>query len=461
MKDRYESPLCSRYASSKMIELFSPHERIATWRRLWTELARAQHNLGLPVSQRQVDDLAAHQDDIDFDLAAKREQEVHHDVMAHIYAYGQAAAEAAPIIHLGATSCYVTDNADLVIYRKGLGYLQKQLKQLLAALCDFAERTKSIATLGYTHFQPAQPVTVGKRATLWLQDLADDLDLLDSTVRSMRFLGCRGTTGTEASFVDLFGGDTDKIDEMNRQIANAFGFDTCYAVCGQTYPRKEDMAIMNVLCGIAQSTYRMANDIRLLQHDRFVEEPFEDKQVGSSAMAYKQNPILCERICSLARYLETIAQNATLTASVQWLERSLDDSANRRISLPEGFLCADAILSLATHIVRGLRVHEKVIEKALMDYLPFVATENILMEGVKRGGSRQELHEIIRTCSVDATAAQKEGRQADLLGALAAYPQFGMSKEDMLATLDPALYVGRSVEQVDKYVAYVREKIAQ
>lgn len=456
MKDRYESPLCSRYASQDMIQLFSPQTRITTWRRLWTELARAQYTLGLPISADQVAELEAHQSDIDFAVAEQREKVVHHDVMAHIYAYGLVAPTAAPIIHLGATSCYVTDNADLVIYRTALQHIRGELVTAIEALCRFALATKDIATLGYTHFQPAQPVTIGKRACLWLQDFVSDLTHLDRVLADMRFLGCRGTTGTEASFVELFGGDTAKIDHMNDLIAQAFGFERCFAVCGQTYPRKADMDIMAVLCGISQSAYRMANDIRLLQHDRFVEEPFENEQVGSSAMAYKQNPILCERICSLARYLQTISQNATLTASVQWLERSLDDSANRRISLPEGFLCADSILSLSAHIVAGLRVHECVIHKALMDYLPFVATENILMEGVKRGGNRQELHEIIRRCSVEATAAQKEGRDYDLLGALAAHPQFGMSKEEMSASLDPRRYVGRCVEQVTTFVGDVQ-----
>ncbi|MBQ9331043.1 MAG: adenylosuccinate lyase [Oscillibacter sp.] len=460
-KDVYESPLSSRYASPFMLRLFSARTRIETWRQLWVALARAEHELGLPISAEQVAELEAHIHDIDFDLAAAREKEVRHDVMAHVYAYGKAAPSAAGIIHLGATSCYVTDNADLILYREGLRYLRGELLAVVANLAKFAERYKATPTLGYTHYQPAQLVTVGKRATLWMQDLLSDLEELDFVLDHMRFLGCRGTTGTEASFLDLFEGDEEKIDEMNRRISAAFGFARCFSVCGQTYPRKEDSRILNVLSAIAQSCYRMANDIRLLQHDRQVEEPFEKNQIGSSAMAYKRNPMRCERICSLSRYLIADAMNAPMTASVQWLERTLDDSANRRISLPEGFLCADAVLRLAQNVTDGLHVNEKIVERTCREYLPFIATENLMMEGVKRGGDRQALHEIIRTCSMAATARMKEGEPCDLLERLAAEPAFAMTKEEMEAVLDPTLYTGRCASQVDAFLAQAAPLLTQ
>ena len=452
-RDRYESPLASRYASQFMLHLFSAEIRIQIWRRLWVALARAEHELGLPITREQVAELEAHITDIDFDMAAAREKEVRHDVMAHVYTYGKAAPSAAGIIHLGATSCYVTDNADLIIYREGLRYLRGELISVLANLSKFAGQYKATPTLGYTHYQPAQLVTVGKRATLWMQDLLADLDELDFVLDGMKFLGCRGTTGTEASFMDLFEGDSSKIDEMNRKISAEFGFDKCFTVCGQTYPRKVDSRILNCLSSIAQSCYRMANDIRLLQHDRQVEEPFEKNQIGSSAMAYKRNPMRSERICSLARYLMADAMNAPMTASVQWLERTLDDSANRRISMPEGFLCADAILRLAQNVTDGLHVNEKVVEAACREYLPFIATENLMMEAVKRGGDRQELHEIIRTCSMAATAKMKEGERCDLLARLAAEPAFAMTEAEMEAVLEPKLYTGRCAEQVDIFLA--------
>ena len=452
MKDHYESPLGSRYASEYMLRLFSSDMRILTWRRLWVELARAEQELGLPVTKEQVAQLEAHLTDIDYDCAAAREKEVRHDVMAHVYAYGKVAPDAAGIIHLGATSCYVTDNADLVIYRQGLVYLKEQLKKVLANLAKFAQSYKAMPTLGYTHYQPAQLVTVGKRATLWMLDFASDLEELEFVIHSMKFLGCRGTTGTEASFLELFDGDREKIDEMNRRISAAFGFESCFDVCGQTYPRKLDSRILNCLSSIAQSCYRMANDIRLLQHDRQVEEPFESSQIGSSAMAYKRNPMRCERICSLARYLMADAMNAPMTASVQWLDRTLDDSANRRISMPEGFLCADAILRLAQNVTDGLHVNEKIVEKTVREYLPFIATENLMMEAVKRGGDRQQIHEIIRTCSMEATARMKAGESWDLLASLAEHPEFGMSKEEMEAVLEPSLYIGRCPEQVERYL---------
>ena len=459
-KDRYESPLASRYASDFMLHLFSADMRIQTWRRLWVALARAEHQLGLPVTAEQVAELEAHITDIDYDMAAQREKEVRHDVMAHVYTYGKAAPSAAGIIHLGATSCYVTDNADLVIYREGLRYLRGQLLAVLSNLTRFARQYKATPTLGYTHYQPAQLVTVGKRAALWMQDLLSDLEELDFVLGSMRFLGCRGTTGTEASFMDLFEGDGAKIDEMNRLISAEFGFDRCFSVCGQTYPRKMDSRILNVLSSIAQSCYRMANDIRLLQHDRQVEEPFEKNQIGSSAMAYKRNPMRSERICSLARYLMADAMNAPLTASVQWLERTLDDSANRRISMPEGFLCADAILRLSQNVTDGLHVNEKVVDAAVREYLPFIATENLMMEAVKRGGDRQELHEIIRTCSMAATARMKEGGTCDLLSRLAAQPAFGMTESEMEAVLTPSAYIGRCPEQVEAFLARVEPLLA-
>ena len=461
MTDRYESPLSSRYASAYMLNLFSQDVRYQTWRRLWVSLARAEHKLGLGITEAQIKELEDHITDIDYEVAAQREKLVRHDVMAHVYAYGQVAPSAAGIIHLGATSCYVTDNADIVIYRDGLRYLRAELLKVLANLRDFANTYKAMPTLGYTHYQPAQLVTVGKRATLWMQDLMADLEELDFVIDNMRFLGCRGTTGTEASFMELFDGDTAKIDEMNRMISADFGFTKCFAVCGQTYPRKLDSRILNVLSSIAQSCYRMANDIRLLQHDRQVEEPFEKNQIGSSAMAYKRNPMRCERICSLSRYLMADAMNAPMTASVQWMERTLDDSANRRISMPEGFLCADAILRLAQNVTDGLRVNEKIVNRTVREYLPFIATENLMMEAVKRGGDRQELHEIIRTCSMAATAKMKEGENCDLLSRLAAEPAFAMTEAEMEAVLEPSLYIGRCPEQVDAFLAMVKPYLAQ
>ena len=461
MYDKYESPLSSRYASDEMLRLFSQRTRIETWRRLWTELARAEHELGLPITAEQVAELKENISFIDFDLASAREKEVRHDVMAHIYAYGKAAPSAAGIIHLGATSCFVTDNADLILYRDALLHLRKELQAVLANLARFAERWKDTPTLGYTHYQPAQPVTVGKRATLWMQDFLSDLEELDFVLSQIKFLGCRGTTGTEASFLELFGGDAKKIDEMNRTLAEAFGFSECYPVCGQTYPRKLDSRILNVLSSIAQSAYRMATDIRLLQHDRQLEEPFEEEQIGSSAMAYKRNPMRCERICSLARFLMADAMNAAMTASTQWLERTLDDSANRRISMPEGFLAADAILRLAQNVTDGLRVNERMVEAAVREYLPFLATENLLMEAVKRGGDRQQLHEIIRRCSMEATANMKNGEPCDLLQRLSREPAFGLTEGELNELLDPRLYIGRCPEQVERFLQKVEPQLSE
>lgn len=459
MTSKYESPLSSRYASDYMLKLFSSDTRYRTWRKLWVSLAKAEKALGLPISSEQIAELENNIDNIDYECVRQREAEVRHDVMAHVYAYGVAAPKAAGIIHLGATSCYVTDNADIVIYRDALIYIKNELLKVIANLADFAKKYKSLPTLGYTHYQPAQLVTVGKRATLWMQDYLSDLDEINFVLENLKFLGCRGTTGTEASFVELFDGDTSKIDRMNEMIAKDFGFAKKFAVCGQTYPRKLDSRILSVLSAIAQSAYRMANDIRLLQHDRQVEEPFEKNQIGSSAMAYKRNPMRSERICSLSRYLISDVANAAMTASTQWLERTLDDSANRRISMPEGFLCADAVLRLCQNVTDGLHVNEKIIEKAVREYLPFIATENLMMEAVKKGGNRQELHEIIRTCSMKATEEMKNGGNCDLLKYLSAEEKFGLTLDEMERLLEPSMYIGRCAEQVEAFLDEVRPLI--
>lgn len=456
MTNKYESPLSSRYASDYMLSLFSADTRYQTWRELWVALAKAQMKLGLPITEEQVKELSAHITDIDYECVAQREKEVRHDVMAHVYAYGKVAKSAAGIIHLGATSCYVTDNADLIIYRDALIFLRSELLRVIANLSSFAEKYKALPTLGYTHYQPAQLVTVGKRATLWIQDFLSDLDEIDFAIKNIKFLGCQGTTGTQASFVDLFDGNTEKIDEMNEMIAVDFGFTECFDVCGQTYPRKVDSRILNALSSVAQSCYRMANDIRLLQHDRQLEEPFEKGQIGSSAMAYKRNPMRSERICSLSRYLIANALNAPMTASTQWLERTLDDSANRRISLPEGFLCADAVLRLCQNVTNGLVVNEKIVAKEVEGYLPFIATENLMMEAVKRGANRQTVHEIIRECSMETTKKIKNGEEGDLLSALASHKEFGLSEDEMRKLLNPSLYIGRCVEQVETLLQKIK-----
>ncbi|MEN6417837.1 MAG: adenylosuccinate lyase [Clostridiaceae bacterium] len=452
MRDVYESPLNSRYASAQMQRLFSPDMRYSTWRRLWTSLARAERALGLPVTQQQVDELAEHQTDIDYDAVEAREKQVRHDVMAHVYAYGLVCPNAAGIIHLGATSCFVTDNADLIILRDALLSIQNSVYAVLSALKPFAERTKAIPTVGYTHFQAAQPVTIGRRACLWMQDLFLDLEEITDTLSAIRFLGSRGATGTEASFVSLFGGDTEKIDELNNRIAADFGFSECYDVTGQTYPRKLDSRILNALSSVAQSAYRFGGDVRLLQHDGILSEPFESGQIGSSAMAYKQNPMRSERICSLARFVMTTALNAPLTASAQWMERTLDDSANRRLSLPEAFLATDAILRLMANVAAGLIVHEAANARILSDALPFLATENLLMAGVKKGGDRQKLHEIIRKHSVAAKERLSQGLPNDLAERLSADADFPLDQADIQAELDPMRHIGRSVEQVDRFL---------
>ncbi|MCR5182523.1 MAG: adenylosuccinate lyase [Clostridia bacterium] len=452
MHEIYESILPKRYASEEMAELFSDDRRYRTWRRLWVSLAGAESRLGLPVTDEQVAELEQNIDNIDYECVSQREALVHHDVMAHIYAFGKAAPKAAGIIHLGATSCYVTDNADLILYRDALEILRGRLIKLIAILCRFSKTYSTTPALGYTHYQPAQPVTVGKRACLWIQDLKSDLDELDFVMSSIKFLGCRGTTGTEASFMDLFEGETDKIDEMNRMIAQDFGFSECFPISSQTYPRKLDVRILNCLSSIAQSMCKMATDIRLLQHDGILEEPFGQSQIGSSAMAYKRNPMRCERICSLSRYLISDAFNAVQTASNQWLERTLDDSANRRLAMPEGFMTADSILILGAYVVSGLRVNEKLTERSVKDLLPFLATEDILMEGVKRGGDRQALHEVIRKVSMDAVEAKRSGEPYDLISHLACENGFNMTEEEMRSILDPQKFIGRSEEQTLRYL---------
>ena len=456
--DGYISPLSTRYASKEMQAVFSQNFKFRTWRRLWIALARAEKNLGLAVTDEQIAEMEAHRDDINYAVAEEQERRVRHDVMAHVYAYGKAAPSAAGIIHLGATSCYVTDNADLILYRDGLVYLRTQLLAVLGNLAAFAEKYAATPTLGYTHYQPAQPVTVGKRAALWLQDLLSDLEELDFVLGSLRFLGCRGTTGTEASFMDLFEGDEAKIDEMNRRIAAEFGFDACFTVCGQTYPRKVDARILNCLSSMAQSVYRMANDIRLLQHDRQLEEPFEEHQIGSSAMAYKRNPMRSERIASLSRYVICDLQNAAVTASAQWFERTLDDSANRRISIPEAFLATDGILTLYLNVIRGLTVYPKMAEKHLADELPFLATENILMYCVKeKGGDRQTLHEAIRQHSVAAGKEVKlNGGSNDLLERILADPIFGLTRAELQKLVDPHAFTGMAVHQTE---TFLREQV--
>ena len=459
-RDSYESPLCGRYASEQMRRIFSPDRRYGTWRRLWVALAQAEHALGLPVTQEQVEELRAHVDDIDYEAVAKKERENRHDVMAHVHAYGLACPGARGIIHLGATSCFVTDNADIILYREALRLVRKKTLAVMGNLADFARKYRALPALGYTHFQPAQPVTVGKRACLWLQDFALDLEELDFVLSSLRLLGSKGTTGTQASFLALFDGDHEKVRRLDGMIAEAFAFPSCFPVAGQTYPRKLDSRILNLLSSIAQSAYRFAGDLRLLQHMREVEEPFEKGQVGSSAMAYKRNPMRAERICSLSRYVMANALNAPMTAAAQWLERTLDDSANRRISLPEGFLAVDGILDLMLNVTDGLTVYPAVIEKNLMEQLPFLATENILMAAVKNGGDRQALHEVIRVHSMEAAARMKqEGAPCDLLERLAADGRLGLSMAHLRDVLNPADYIGRCPEQVDEYLSEVVEPL--
>lgn len=449
----YESPLSSRYASDQMQYIFSPDKKFSTWRRLWVALARAEMELGLPITQEQVDELSAHITDIDYDLAAKKEKELRHDVMAHIHAYGAQCPKAMPIIHLGATSCYVGDNTDIIIMREGLELIGDKLVRVLNALDKFSDKYKSLPTLGFTHFQAAQLVTVGKRATLWMNELLQDLDEVEYRISTLRLLGCKGTTGTQASFLELFEGDHEKCKELDRRIAREMGFEGTVPVSGQTYSRKVDAAVLATLSGIAQSACKFATDVRLLCHMKEVEEPFEANQIGSSAMPYKRNPMRCERICSLARYVIADAANPAYTAATQWFERTLDDSANKRISVPEAFLAVDAILNIYENVASGLVVHEKVIEKHILEELPFMASENIMMDAVKRGGDRQQLHERIRVHSLEAGRNVKEfGLTNNLIDLLAADPLFGLSREELSAHMEPSRYIGRCSEQVTDFL---------
>ena len=450
MNDRYQTPLAERYASKEMQYIFSPDMKFKTWRRLWIALAETEHELGLPITQEQIDELKAHKDDINYEDAKRREKEVRHDVMSHVYAYGLQCPKAKGIIHLGATSCYVGDNTDIIIMTEGLKLVRKKLVNVIDELSKFADKYKAQPTLAFTHFQPAQPTTVGKRATLWLNELVMDLEDLDYVLSTMKLLGCKGTTGTQASFLELFNGDQDKI----RQI------DGCVPVSGQTYSRKVDTRVLNVLAGIAASAHKFSNDIRLLQHLKEVEEPFEKSQIGSSAMAYKRNPMRSERMASLADFVISDALNPAIVSSTQWFERTLDDSANKRMSVPEGFLAVDGILDLYLNVVDGLVVYDKVIIKHMMAELPFMATENIMMDAVKAGGDRQELHEKIRELSMIAgKRVKQEGLDNNLLELIAAEPMFGVTLEELQSKLDPMKYVGRSKEQVDEYLANVIKPI--
>ena len=454
--DRYVSPLSERYASKEMQYIFSPDKKFRTWRKLWIALAETEKELGLPITQEQIDELKAHQDDINYDVAKAREKEVRHDVMSHVYAYGCQCPKAKGIIHLGATSCYVGDNTDVIIMTEALKLVRRKLVNVLNELAAFADKYKDLPTLAFTHFQPAQPTTVGKRATLWMQEFCLDLEDLEQVISTMKLLGSKGTTGTQASFKELFEGDEDKINQIDPMIAEKMGFKECYPVSGQTYSRKVDTRVLNVLAGIAASAHKMSNDIRLLQHLKEVEEPFEKSQIGSSAMAYKRNPMRSERIASLSRYVIVDALNPAITSATQWFERTLDDSANKRLSVPEGFLAIDGILDLCLNVVDGLVVYPKVIHKHLMAELPFMATENIMMDAVKAGGDRQELHERIRELSMEAGRNVKvNGKENNLLELIAEDPAFGLSLEDLQKTMDPSRYVGRAPEQVDMFLSRV------
>ena len=450
----YESPLSSRYASEEMLYLFSADKKFSTWRKLWVALARAEMELGLPVTQEQVDELEAHIYDIDYEKAAAWEKKLRHDVMAHVHTYGELCPKAMPIIHLGATSCYVGDNTDVIIMREGLELVRNKLVQVLSRLADFAREYKALPTLGFTHFQAAQLVTVGKRASLWMNDLLLDLEEVEHRISTLKLLGSKGTTGTQASFLELFNGDHEKVKELERKIAKEMGFDGVVPVSGQTYSRKMDYSVLSVLSGIAQSASKFATDMRLLCHLKEVEEPFEKNQIGSSAMPYKRNPMRCERICSLARYVIVDAGNPAVTAATQWFERTLDDSANKRISVPEAFLAVDAILNIYRNVASGLVVHPKVIEKHVLEELPFMASENIMMDAVVRGGDRQELHERIRVLSQEAGRNVKDlGLSNNLIDLIAADPAFGMTKEELTAHLEPSRYIGRCPEQVEEFLA--------
>ena len=451
--DRYVSPLSERYASREMQYIFSPDMKFRTWRKLWIALAETEKELGLPITQEQIDELKAHAEDINYEVAKEREKQVRHDVMSHVYAYGVQCPKAKGIIHLGATSCYVGDNTDIIVMTEALKLVRRKLVNVIAELAKFADAHKALPTLAFTHFQPAQPTTVGKRATLWMQEFLLDLEDLEFVLSTMKLLGSKGTTGTQASFLELFDGDQETIDKIDPMIAEKMGFKECYPVSGQTYSRKVDTRVLNVLAGIAASAHKVSNDIRLLQHLKEVEEPFEKSQIGSSAMAYKRNPMRSERIASLSRFVMVDALNPAITSATQWFERTLDDSANKRLSVPEGFLAIDGILDLCLNVVDGLVVYPKVIEKRLRSELPFMATENIMMDAVKAGGDRQELHERIRELSMEAGRNVKvEGKDNNLLELIAADPAFNMSLEDLQKTMDPAKYTGRAAVQVDNFL---------
>ena len=451
--DRYVSPLSERYASKEMQYIFSPDMKFRTWRRLWIALAETEKELGLNNTQEQIDELKAHKDDINYDVAKERERQVRHDVMSHVYAYGVQCPKAKGIIHLGATSCYVGDNTDIIVMSEALKLVQKKLVNVIAELSKFADKYKEQPTLAFTHFQPAQPTTVGKRATLWTQEFLMDLEDLEYVMSTLKLLGSKGTTGTQASFLELFEGDQETIDKIDPMIAEKMGFKNCYPVSGQTYSRKVDTRVLNILAGIAASAHKMSNDIRLLQHLKEVEEPFEKSQIGSSAMAYKRNPMRSERIASLSRYVMVDALNPAITSATQWFERTLDDSANKRLSIPEGFLAIDGILDLCLNVVDGLVVYPKVIEKHMMAELPFMATENIMMDAVKAGGDRQELHERIRELSMEAGRTVKvEGKDNDLLERIAADPAFNLTIEELQKSMEPSRYVGRAKEQTTAFI---------
>ncbi len=452
--DIYENPLNTRYASKQMQYIFSPDKKFTTWRKLWIALAESEKELGLPITDEQIAELKAHVDDINYDVAKKREKEVRHDVMSHVYAYGVQCPKAKPIIHLGATSCYVGDNTDIIIMTEAMQLIKKELICLIGELAKFCDKYKALPTLAFTHFQPAQPTTVGKRASLWLEDLLLDLEDLEHQLSKAKLLGCKGTTGTQASFFELFDGDHEKCKELDKKIAEKMGYSDCFPVTGQTYPRKLDSQILNILSSIAQSAYKFSGDIRLLQHLKQIEEPFEKSQIGSSAMAYKRNPMRSERIASLSRYVIADALNPAITAATQWFERTLDDSANKRISIPEAFLAVDAILSLYINVVDGLVVYPKVIHQQFMREIPFMATENIMMDAVKKGGDRQELHEKIRIYSMEAGKTVKlEGKDNNLVDLIANDPAFGLTKEEILAVMKPENFVGRAKEQVEDFLA--------
>ena len=458
--DRYQSPLSERYASKEMQYIFSPDKKFRTWRKLWIALAETEKELGLNITQEQIDELKAHADDINYDVAKAREKEVRHDVMSHVYAYGVQCPKAKGIIHLGATSCYVGDNTDIIVMTEALKLVKKKLVNVIAELAKFADANKALPTLAFTHFQPAQPTTVGKRATLWMQEFLMDLEDLNYVLSTMKLLGSKGTTGTQASFLELFDGDQETIDKIDPMIAKKMGFEKCYPVSGQTYSRKVDTRVLNILAGIAASAHKFSNDIRLLQHLKEVEEPFEKSQIGSSAMAYKRNPMRSERIASLSRFVMIDAMNPAITSATQWFERTLDDSANKRLSVPEGFLAIDGILDLCLNVVDGLVVYPKVIEKRLRSELPFMATENIMMDAVKAGGDRQELHERIRELSMEAGKNVKvEGKENNLLELIAADPAFNMTLEDLQKTMDPSKYTGRAEVQVNAFLKNVVQPV--